>query len=340
VTAGVLRGVPMVETTRGNRVESVHEIVACAVGRDGEVCFALGSIDVPVFLRSAAKPMISAVSVMAGVPALFGLTQEELAVMTASHAGEPYHIAAVRSILEKIGLDERALQCGSDYPYDYASAEALIAQGIPKSPIYHNCSGKHAGILALCKAIGADPATYMEPENAAQQRILAFCAKMSGMERDGLIVAVDGCGIPVFAAPLENSARAYMRIATLEGLDDDAAYALQRVRDAMIAFPEQMSGTGEFDAALIRAGNGVLICKGGAEGVHATALFDIGVGIVIKVVDGAERARPAAALASLAAIGGIGERQAELLRSFANPPVRNRAGRVVGEIRVCQAVFR
>ncbi len=318
-----LRGVPLVEVTRGPLVESVHNVAACAVDAAGKIVLAIGETGVPVYLRSAAKPFISAVSVMAGVPQRFGLEPREIAVMTSSHSGEPFHIDAVRSILSKIGMTESALQCGADYPYD---------------PIYNNCSGKHAGILALCLAIGADPATYLEPSNPAQQRILRFCARMSDVPSETLAIGVDGCGIPVYAVPLANAALSYMRYATLRDIEDEPARALRVVRDAMLQFPEHMSGTGDFDAALIRAGGGGIVCKGGAEGVHATALIDKRIGVVRKVVDGAERARPPSAVAILREIGALSEGQLMELHSFAHPPVKNRAGRVVGEIRARERV--
>ncbi len=327
-----LSGVPLVEVARGGHVESVHEVAACAVGSNGELLLALGDIRSPVYLRSAAKPFISATSVLAGVVEHFGLDQRELAVMTASHAGEPFHIEAVGSILRKIGMDESALQCGADYPYAAEYAALLQRRGFPAAPIYHNCSGKHAGILALCKLLGADPATYLDAANPAQQRILGFCASMSDVDAHSLIVGVDGCGIPVYAVPLRNAAISYMRFATFADMDADVVRALRIVRDAMIAYPEYMSGTNDFDAALIRAGGGSLVCKGGAEGVHATAAIERGAGIAVKVVDGAARARPPASIAALRAIEVLSDHQVELLKNFALPDVTNRAGRIVGSI--------
>jgi L-asparaginase II len=333
-----LAGKPFIEVTRGGRVESVHEVAAFATDAQGRIVLEFGNVDAPVYLRSSAKPFIAATGIIAGVPERFGFDQRELAVTAASHSGEPFHIDAVRSILRKAGLDESALQCGADYPYDAQARAALELRGIPPAPVYHNCSGKHAGILALCRLLGADPASYMDPQNPAQVRILEFCASMSDVRREDLPIAIDGCGIPVYAVPLRNAALSYVRFATLDGIDAAAAGALGRIRDAMIAYPEYMSGTGEFDAALIRAGNGSLVCKGGAEGVHATALIDRGIGLVIKVVDGNERARPPAAIEALRSIGALDDSQCELLALFAHPSLKNRAGRLVGDIRPAEGV--
>ncbi len=312
----LIGGKPYVAVVRGREVESVHDVAAYAAG-DGTV-LSFGTVDRPVYLRSAAKPFIAAAALLAGVRERFGLEQREIAVMTASHAAEPFHLDAVRSILAKIGLDESALQCGPEPPH--------------ADPIFNNCSGKHAGILALSVAIGADPSTYAAVEHPAQQRILRFCARMSDQRLEDLALAVDGCGIPVYATTLEKAALAYRRLATLEGLDAGEAAALRTVRDAMIAFPEYMSGTGEFDAALIRAFGGGLVCKGGAEGVLGVAIVERGIGMVLKVIDGNERARPPAAIEALGEIDALSEARARELAAFARPIVRNKAGRPVGVI--------
>ena len=314
-------------------VESVHQIAACAMDAQRNVIFALGDIDVPVYLRSSAKPFIAATAIAAGAREQFDLDPREIAVMAASHTGQPFHIDAVRSILNKIGMDESALQCGAHAPYNAQAAQDLQRQGITPGAIYNNCSGKHAGILALCKIIGADPATYLEVTNPAQQQILAFCARMSDELVQGLPIGIDGCGIPVYATPLRNSALAFMRFATLQGIDPDDARALKIVRDAMVAHPQFVSGSGEFDTRLMQAASGSVACKGGAEGVHASSLIDAGVGFVVKVVDGTSRGRAPAVLGGLRQMGLLNEAVLTNLADLERPIVYNRAGRIVGEIR-------
>lgn len=326
-------GKAFVEVLRGTQVESLHDVAIHAVDAVEEVPLSFGNVDTPVYLRSSAKPFIAGCALDAGVLERFNLEDREVAVMAASHSAEPFHIDAVRSILRKIGLDENALQCGADLPYNEGARRDLQVRGIGAAPIYNNCSGKHAGILALCKAIGADPNTYMELANPAQQLILTFCARLSNGRLADLPIAIDGCGIPVYATPLRNAAISYLRFATLTNVEPNVARALRTVREAMIAYPEYMSGTGEFDAALIRAFEGNLVCKGGAEGVHAVAIFDPGIALVVKVVDGNERARPPAVIAALERMGMVTPRQKRELENFASPLLKNRAGRVVGRIR-------
>jgi L-asparaginase II len=322
-----------VEVTRGDLVESIHRVAACAVDPSGDVLFACGDVESPVYLRSSAKPFIAAAGVKAGVVERFGLDSREIAVMAASHFGEPFHVAAVASILEKIGLDESALQCGVHAPYDESSARALERDGIAPTAIYNNCSGKHAGILALCLTIGADPATYLEASNPAQRAILEFCARVCDDDAATWPLGIDGCGIPVYGTPLRNAALSFARLATLEGVDAADARALRVVRDAMAAHPEYIAGTGRLDTVLMQCLGGKLVCKGGAEGVHGVGAIGRRLGFVSKVCDGAGRARGPSTLAALRALDVIDQAETTELARFGHPIVYNRAGRPVGGIR-------
>ncbi|MBV8067786.1 MAG: asparaginase [Candidatus Eremiobacteraeota bacterium] len=321
-----------VNVTRGGRVESVHHVAVCAVDKGGRVLYEAGAIDAPIYLRSAAKPFIAAAAIEAGVDTAFGLDSAEIAVIAASHAGEPMHVAAVLSILNKIGMNVDDLQCGVHWPYDERSADALRRAGEKPSALHNNCSGKHAGILAMCKVIGADTTSYLSLENPAQRRILELCARVSGDDAATWPLAIDGCGIPVYATSLRNAAHSFARLATLTELSDRDALALRTVRDAMVAHPQYVAGTGQLDTELMRAGKGSIASKAGAEGVHGVAAIAQECGFVSKVLDGGARARGPSTLGVLRHLGVIDEEQMELLAGFARPPVYNRAGKVVGEI--------
>ena len=322
-----------VEVTRGDRVESVHQVDLCAVGAGGDVLLQSGDIVTPVYLRSAAKPFIAAAAVEGGVVERFGLEPREIAVMSSSHFGEPFHVEAVASILRKIGMDESALQCGAHLPYNEGAAQQLIREDRKPTPIYNNCSGKHAGILALCKAIGADESTYLEVANPAQQRILELCARLSDDDAASWPLSVDGCGIPVYATSLRNAALSFARLASLQGISEADARALNAVRDAMVAHPEYVAGTGQLDSVLMQVGGGAIACKGGAEGIHGVAAIAQRIGYASKVLDGGGRARGPSTVAALQKLGIIDEEKAKELQRFGRPIVYNRAGRAVGEIR-------
>jgi L-asparaginase II len=322
-----------VEVTRGSLVESVHHVAACAANPRGDVIFRTGDIESPVFLRSTAKPFIAASAIEAGVREAFDLDMREIAVMCASHTGEPFHVQAVRSILRKIGLDESALRCGPHLPYNEASAHALIERGEKPTAVYNNCSGKHAGILALARLLRADTESYLEASNPAQQHILRFCARLSDDDPLTWPLGVDGCGIPVYATSLRRAATAFARFAALEEVAPRDAMALLVVRDAMVSHPAYVSGTGEFDTVIMQAGGGGIACKSGAEGVHGAAVIPRRAGFVLKVLDGTSRGRGPVAVDALRRLSAPGAESAEV-GAFARPIVYNRAGLAVGEIRV------
>ena len=313
--SSALSGIPAVDVTRGERVESTHDVAACASDDRGRVLLEHGTIDVPVFLRSAAKPFIAAAAVRAGVVERFGLEQHEIAIMCASHWGEPDHVAAAASILAKIGARESDLQCG----------------GSP-SALGNNCSGKHAGILALATARGESFDGYLDAAHPVQREILAFCELIFNDRFTPDRVGIDGCGIPVFATSLRNAAHGFARFATLRDFDADVAAALRIVRDAMIACPWYVSGTNRFDTDLMTVAGKSICAKGGAEGVHASALLGSGTGLVMKVIDGASRAVAPATIARLHGLGELSLENVEALAAHAHAPIRNVAGTIVGNI--------
>ena len=326
-----LAGVPAVAARRGTRVESVHNVAACVVDADGAIVLKIGTVETPVFLRSAAKPFIAAASVRAGVLEEFGFGDRELAVMAASHGGEPGHVDLVASMLERIGAGVDDLRCGPQAPSYGPAAAALAARGEVPTALHNNCSGKHAGILALAKVLGAPFAGYLEPTHPAQRAILALCERVSDDVFSGDRLAVDGCGIPAYATTLRKAALSFARFATLTGLEDDDAAALARVAAAMTDQPWYVAGTGRFDTDLLRVTRGRVVGKGGAEGVHCDALLDAGLGLALKVVDGARRAVPPATIAVLEALHGLEPAAREALEPHARAPIVNAAGTTVGE---------
>jgi len=327
-----LAGVPAVAVRRGPRVESVHQVAACAVDADGEIVLRVGTVETPVFLRSSAKPFIAAASVRAGVLEEFGFGERELAVMCASHNGEPGHVELVASMLERIGATVDDLRCGAHPPSYEPAAAALAARGERPSQLHNNCSGKHAGILALAKKLGAPFDGYTEASHPAQRAIIALCERVSDDTFEGDKLAVDGCGIPVYATTLRKAALSFARFATLRGVGDEDATALARVAAAMADEPWYVAGTGRFDTDLMRATRGRIVCKAGAEGFHCDALLDAGLGLALKVIDGSRRAAPPATLALLDALRALEPQARTALRQHAVVPVKNVAGSVVGEV--------
>lgn len=317
MSARRLAGGLEVEVTRGERIESVHAVAACACDAQGRVRFAAGTIDVPVFTRSAEKPFIAAAAVRNGVVERFGLGARDLAIMSASHSAEPGHREAVETLLAKVGATVDDLQCGTP-----PGAE---------SALFNNCSGKHAGILALARVLEAPFASYLAVEHPAQQAILAFCERIFAEPLRGDRLGTDGCGIPNVAVTLQRIAAGFARLAQPDSADPDDT-ALRAVRDAMRAHPWLVAGTRRLDTDLAGATGGRVIAKTGAEGVHGFALPQAGIGAAFKIVDGARRADGPAAVALLAGLGALDAAAQDALAAYARPPVRNVAGRTVGEV--------
>jgi L-asparaginase II len=307
--------------TRGALVESVHHGRLAVCDHDGNVLEAVGDPEAYIYARSSAKPFQALPLVISGAADAFGLTDEELAVACASHNAEESHLAAVRSILEKSGLTEEDLQSGVHLPLYKPEADRLIRSGEEPRPIHGNCSGKHAGMLAVCVHEGYETATYRDPSHPLQRRILGLIAEICGLREDEVLVAGDNCGVPAFALPLRSFATGLARVATGNALPDELAIAALRIGAAMREHPFMVAGTGRFDTDLM--GLTDLLVKGGAEAVLAVGSRE-GWGMVLKISDGALRGvRPVA----LAALGGMGVEVSEAVSD-----VRGLHGEKVGEI--------
>ncbi len=295
---------PVVALRRGSLVESVHRGRYAVVDPNGGRLDSLGDTEGYVYARSSAKPFQALPLVFSGAADAFGFTDEEIAVACASHSGEPRHLAAVRSILRRVGLSEGDLQNGFHPPMHAPSAERLVKTGESPRAIHGNCSGKHAGMLAVCVHAGWDPAGYRDPDGPLQKLLLRTVATVCGVEPGNVKRDGDGCGVPVFALPLEGMALGFARLAagSAHGFPDDLSEALRRVRDAMRKHPYMVAGGGRLDTRLME-GTG-LVSKSGAEAVFAAAsTTEPFWGMALKVSDGASRALAPAALGALARQG-------------------------------------
>ena len=326
---------PLVEVRRGDLVESVHAGGIAVAEASGRVRLAHGDPGGVTFLRSAAKPAQVLPLIAAGGVERFRLTEAEIAVMIGSHGGEPMHVEAVRSILDKIGLPESALQCGAHAPFHRPSAQFLREAGRRPSSLHNNCSGKHAGMLALSVLVGAPHERYLEEAHPVQQRIRRAIGALAGLAPEAIPTAIDGCSAPTFALSLAAAATLYARLVEPAGLPSDLAEAAGRAVAAMRRHPEMVAGTDRLCTDLMRAGSGSLIAKIGAEGFYGLAWSQDGAGrgAALKVGDGdGDRARPAAALALLRSQGVLPPAAAEALADRHAPALRNHRGLLVGRL--------
>ena len=313
---------PLVRVVRSRLEESVHLGHAAVCNADGRLVGFAGDPDRLVFARSCMKPLQAAVSLKA-IGEAERLPDRELAIMCASHNGEPVHIGAVRAVLERAGLGPSALQNPPGWPLD----EESMARAQHKNPLLHNCSGKHAGMLLACVRAGWDPGTYRRKGHALQKRILRAVQRVSGV--DGVVVGVDGCGVPVHGMPLRAVATLYARLARPEGLGDLSG-EVERAVEAMLGDPYLVGGRGAIDTALMQ-GTGDVMAKRGAEALECAAALDPGLGVAVKIADGGSRAGSPALLSALRQVGAITGEQMARLSSFSHPSVLG-GGEPVGEL--------
>ena len=338
----------LVEVTRGGRVESIHYGALAVVDARGNLVAHAGDPDLATYLRSTAKPFqllplvegeqettphVTTAQASSGARR-FGFTDQELAVMAASHSGEPRHVETVQAILAKIGLGEGELQCGAHWPANESASRALRESGRQPTPIHNNCSGKHAGMLAQCLARGLSTHDYLDPGHPVQVAIRQTLAEMSGVAADAIGVGIDGCSAPCFALPLRACAQAFARLADPSGLHQPRGDAVRRIVSAMTAYPEMVAGEGRLDTDLMRAAGGALLSKGGAEGYHGLAVLPTGLGIALKIVDGnGQRGAGPVAIEALRQLGALDAEATTRLRDHHCPALKNHRGLEVGEVR-------
>ncbi len=304
----------LVEVVRNGFVESVHHGRVAVTNPDGSLAASLGSEFAPIYPRSASKPLQAVGMVRAGLD----LPPELLALVCASHSGEPFQLDGIRRILAGAGLDESALQTPPDWPFDEVERERAIRAGGQKSALSMNCSGKHAGMLSTAVHLGADVATYLDPDHPVQLAIASTIDDLASEQAANL--AMDGCGAPLYTLSTYGLARSFGRLAA--ATDGPEA----RVAAAVREHPENVSGTRRDELELHRAIPG-LIAKAGAESVYAVGLPD-GRGVAVKISDGGMRARAVAMAGVLLQLGF----DHETLHAQASAPVLGH-GRRVGEVR-------
>ena len=328
--------IPLVETLRGDTLENVHFGHVAVTDTSGRVLASSGDPQRVSFTRSTLKPLQALPFVQGGGVQHFGLTPANLAMLCASHNGEPMHVEQVDNILAKAGVGYQRLQCGCHVPY-FAELGAYP----PPAPgsydeRHHNCSGKHSGFLAHCVQHGLPLETYLAPGHPLQQAIRRDVAAAVGLEEGQLAMGIDGCSAPNYAMPLASLARGFARLASGKA-DAQFGESFDALANAMTAHPELVSGTGRNDLAFMQAGRGDWVTKVGAEGVQVVASRGRGQALAIKVADGNKLALHAATVEALEQLGWLDDAQREALRPWRNETIASIKGAPVGRRK---AVFR
>lgn len=323
----------LVEVTRGDLVESVHRGAFAVVDATGRVHAARGDIERPVYARSAIKPLQAIPLVETGALDAFELGEAELALACASHGGEPMHVERVQDWLARLGLGEADLECGPQAPTHGPSRRSMLRADQPPTRLHNNCSGKHAGFLTAVRHLGEATQGYLHSDHPSQQRWRRVLAELSDTSLDDAAGGVDGCGIPVIALGLRATALAMARLAGPRDLAPERAAAARRIAAAMATYPELVAGSGRFCTDVMAITGRRALVKTGAEGVFTAMLPECGLGVVLKIDDGAARAAEVAIGALLEQLEVFGPVERDELADRLNPPVLNRAGREVGRIR-------
>ncbi|MBK0400338.1 asparaginase [Limibaculum sp. M0105] len=326
----------LAEVWRGPVLESVHRGAVAICRPDGELVEAWGEPGRVILPRSSCKMIQALPLVESGAADRYGLTAEHLALACASHQGATIHTALARDWLATLGLGDGDLRCGAHAPYDTAARRALRNRGEHPCQVHNNCSGKHCGFLTVNAHLGGD-AEYVDPDHPVQRAVRAATEEVC--DETVTAFAIDGCSAPNFAVTLKGLATAMARFARpAEGFRGIRAQAATRLRDAMAAHPELVAGEGRACTALMRAMNNGTVVKTGAEAVFVGILPEQGLGIALKIDDGATRGSEAAIAALLVRHGAL-DAHSPAFRAYADHPIENRRHIVHGHLRAAETLF-
>jgi L-asparaginase II len=331
-------GPVLVEILRGALVESRHRGAFAVADAKGGIVHAAGTIEAPVFPRSAIKPLQALPLIESGAADSLALDDDEMALACASHGGETIHTKRVAAWLARAGLDEHDLECGAHMPLSATAAEALIRQGMAPSALHNNCSGKHAGFLCTARHLGETIRGYIDADHPVQRRVIQAVSEMTGLDLARAPRGIDGCGIPVVALSLGGMARGMANLADRNALHEQRQAAATRILSSMAAAPALVDQSQGLVADVMNAGRGAIIVKPGAEGVYTAALPGLGLGVALKIEDGTMRAAQLAMVTLLDRLGALDDGQRARLRIHLSPSLLNAAGKITGLIRPTSAL--
>ncbi len=356
----------LAKVNRGGTLESVHRGKLIVIEGDGKKVTEIGDSSQFTFWRSAAKALQAIPLITSGAADAFGFTEKEIALACGSHSGESFHTETAQQMLKQIGLNEKDLCCGLQLPFHKKTAHALLKSGEKETQLHNNCSGKHAGMLAFAKYIGADLDSYLSPENPVQKAILETVSIFTEVPQDEIKIGIDGCSAPNFAVPLNSMALAFAKLINAEEYfareirentrkkeenltagergfseifsGDKLIEACERIVSANMKYPEMIGGSDRLDTKIMQALEGKVICKVGAEGVWSAGILPCekwkkGLAIALKIEDGDDnRARPVVAIELLRQLGIINDEAEAKLKEFSPMILKNRLEMEVGKV--------
>ena len=327
----------LTEEYRGQVLDLIHEGYITVVDEHSNLIYHAGNPDAVVYYRSASKPFQALPVIMRRLDEKYGFTEEESVIMAGSHLGEPFHVKAIRSMFQKANMDLNDLVMKPAVPGSVSANEDRIRSGLPAEKIYHNCSGKHTGAMVLQKELDPEHIKdYWKVNSAAQKEILRTMSVLSEVPEDQVGIGVDGCGVPVFAVPVQNIAVAFKNIACIDTIDDPGLRdAAERFIPRIHKYPLMMRGTGYLCSLINYDPN--LVAKGGANGVYGIGLKKERIGIALKIKDGTEAISPIHIKEIFRQIGYYNKETFEMLDHLNSGVIYNDNGTPVGH---CNPVFK
>ena len=326
----------LTEEYRGDLLDLIHEGYIAVVNDKGEVIYSAGNPDAMVYYRSASKPVQALPVIAHRLDEKYGVTEEESVIFAGSHAGESFHVNAVKSVFAKAGMNLNDLIMNPTVPANTEANEERIRLGLLKEKVYHNCSGKHTGAMLLQKELDPEHIKdYWKVNSAAQKEIVHAMAEVSEFPEDKVVIGVDGCGVPVFAVPVKNIAVAFKNLACIDTIKDDSLReAARRFVPRIHKYPLMMRGTG-FLCSLINYDPDI-VAKGGANGVYGIGLKKERIGIAFKIKDGTEGVWPLVIREIFRQIGYYNEETFAMLERLNSGVIYNDNDTPVG---TCRCVF-
>ncbi len=316
----------LAEITRGQTVESVHRGAFAIANANGEIVQQKGNITHPIFPRSSVKAFQCVPLIESGAADRFGFTDEDIALACSSHNGEAEHVRVAASMLAKVGLDESAYECGNQWPDRMDDKSTLIKASQGPRAIHNNCSGKHAGMLALAKHLGAPLQDYVKREHPVQQAVADALDRYCDADTSNADWGIDGCSVPTWAMPLEKLAKGFAKL-----LASGNSTGV-RIVNAARAHPFLIAGTNKFDSKIMQAVPRLFI-KVGAEGVYCGAIPHAGLGFALKIDDGAVRGAEVAIANVLQALDCWTAEEKSAIAGFTHSTMKNWRKLEVGEAR-------
>lgn len=317
------------KVSRGDFIESIHVTFGVVVDGNGEIIHSFGDPHYLTCVRSSLKPFQAAASIKAGAVDNAQFTDQEIALMCASHLGEETHVKTAKNMISKLGYSINHYECGSHYPADRQSRYAEIRKNADPIPYHNNCSGKHAGMLSLCKFLDVDPKGYIEKDHIVQQNILTLIKEY--LHLDEMPTGIDGCSAPTPFLTLESIARLFQMLGSGEYVE------LSRAYNAMVSYPYTIAGKNSFDTLFTEALDGRGLTKGGGEAVRGISIKiseNENWGISLKVLDGNPRVMPIVVMTLLEKLDLFTSLELEKLHKFRTKILRNHRGIQIGDIEV------